>query len=360
MTIPKPLIVNPDCLEVINGRAFPERTEYLRFKSVSPLAQALRECLIFGPGLVVPAIAQAAVVEANAHRKVASLESFYYTLQELTFTLRAARPESRPINFAVERIATLVRTIMERHADQALSVKILTDYADMITRTIEEDDRRIAKLIADEAPAHARMMVIGGCGMMSSVGIGTGVAGLIAANNAGKDIKAVAPYCAPLFSGPKLTAYELRNAGIDCEIIADTAIASSLLLEKFDAVIVIANRLMANGDVSCPSGSTAAALAAKHMGVPFYVITYDHIVDTSCPSMAACPLEEFNTSETLPALLSNARRYVNDMVAAEWVTGYITTDGVYRPKTNGPAANLADRLNRKISKRLTDFLARFE
>ena len=356
MQIPKPLIVAPNYLEVINGRVFPERTEYLRFKSVSPLAQALRECLIFGPGLIPPTIAETLALEARTHQKVTSLESFYYTLQEATFSLRAARPESRPVAFAVERLATLVRHIMDRHFNQAQSLTFLEKYAEVITNKISQADDLIATNIADLLPAQARVMVIGGSGSMSSVGKGTGVAGLIEAHRQDKEITAVTPYSAPLFSGPRLTAYELRNAGIDCEIIADTVTGTALITEKFDAVFVIANRLCANGDASCPSGANLAALAAKYMGVPFYVITYDHVVDPGSPSLATCPMEDFRTSEEIPAIFRDVRHYINDLVAGEWVTGYITQYGVYRPKTNGPANDMIAKLNQKLATQISDFI----
>ncbi len=359
MQIPKPLLVAPNYLDVINGRVFPERTEYLRFKSVSPLAQALRECLIFGPGLIPPAIAETVALEARTHQKVTSLESFYYTLQEATFSLRAARPESRPVAFAVERLSVLVRHIMDRRYDQQQSLAFLEKYAETASYMISRAGDRIAGLIAENIPQHTHVMVIGGSGSMSAVGRGTGVAGLIEAHRQGKEIKAVTPYSTPLFSGPRLTAWELRNAGIDCEIIADTVIGTALMTEKFDAVLVIANRLCANGDVSCPSGANHAALAAKYMGVPYYVIVYDHIVDTGCPSLATCPMEDFKTSEALPSIFQDVRHYINDLVAAEWVTGYITCDGLYRPKNDGPASELANKLDRKMSAQIKTFIDQF-
>lgn len=359
MQIPKPLIVAPNYLEVINGRVFPERTEYFRFKSVSPLAQALRECLVFGPGLIPPVIAETVALEARSHQKVTSLESFYYTLQEATFSLRAARPESRPVGFAVERLSVLVRHIMDRRFDQTQSLAFLEKYAQVCTQMISHADDRIAEHIAQMLPQHAKVLIIGGSGSMSSVGHGTGVAGLIQAHRQGKEILAVTPFSRPLYSGPRLTAYELRQAGIECEIIADTAVGTALMTEKFDAILVIANRMCANGDLSCPTGANHAALAAKYMGIPFYVSIYDHVADTGCVSLATCPMEEFKTSEEVPALLQNVRRYINDLVAAEWVTGYVTPEGIYRPKTDGPIEALAAKLSQKMSAQISTFIDRF-
>ncbi len=359
MPIPEPLIATPEYLDVLDGRCMPDAVKYLRFKSVYPLAQALRECLIFGPGLIPPTIAHAMAMEARSHLRVSSMEGFYYALQEALFSLRAARPESRPVNFSVDVLSTLVRHIVDTQADKTTSLQILEENMRIAYERITRTDNRISQTIAELLPQNARVMVIGGCGGMSSVGIGTGVAGLISAHRAGKSVNAVTPYSMPLCSGPKLIAYELQSAGINCEIISDTSVGAALMTEKFDAIITISNRVCTNGDTSCPSGSNNAACVAKYAGVPFYVITYDHVADIGTPSLDTIPLEEFRTSEPQHGALANTRQYVNDLVATEWITGYITRQGIYRPRSEEALGNLVNNLHQSAQGWIGEFLAKF-
>lgn len=360
MTLPQPLIVEKDCLSVLNGRLFPDRSEYLRFTSANPLSQALRECLVFGPGIIPPIVAQTVAMQARTHSRATLPESFYYTLQEALFSLRAARPLSRPLIFTLESLAEIVRRLIAEHASVEHCIRVLEGYAKSLTDAVVKADAGIAARIADLIPDQGRVMVLGGCGMLSSVGAGTGVAGIIAAHRRGKNVKAYIPFSAPLLSGPKQTAWELRCAGVPYEIVGDTAVGAVLLTEHIDCLLAVANRIALNGDISAPAGACGAALAARQAGVPFYAIAYAHAADVRCPDAAACPLEEFNDSEPEEPLLADARRYVNDLAPADCITAYITSEATFRPKTDGPARGLVSELAKRAARARSVFLSHID
>ena len=76
-----------DGLQIRNSRNF-ETEEYVRFESINPLAQALRDYIVTGPGLI-PGISAASVcLQAQIHANTPTPASFYYTLQEAVLLTR--------------------------------------------------------------------------------------------------------------------------------------------------------------------------------------------------------------------------------------------------------------------------------
>ncbi len=75
----------------------------------------------------------------------------------------------------------------------------------------------------------------------------------------------------PYLQGARLTAYEVDHAGIDFHLITDNMSASLMKDGKVDAVIVGADRIVANGDTANKIGTYALAVLAKAHGIPFYV-----------------------------------------------------------------------------------------
>ena len=78
-------------LQIRNSRNF-ETEEYVRFESINPLAQALRDYIVTGPGLI-PGISAAGVcLQAQVHANNSTSASFYYTLQEAFWLLKLLAP----------------------------------------------------------------------------------------------------------------------------------------------------------------------------------------------------------------------------------------------------------------------------
>ena len=76
----------------------------------------------------------------------------------------------------------------------------------------------------------------------------------------------------PYLQGSRLTAYELKWAGIDSIIIADNMVAQVMSEGKIHKVIVGADNLAQNGDIANKIGTYQIALLAKHFNIPFYVL----------------------------------------------------------------------------------------
>jgi len=106
---------------------------------------------------------------------------------------------------------------------------------------------------------------------------------------------------------------------------------------KFDAVIVGADRIAANGDVANKIGTYALAVLAAYHHLPFYVAAPWSTVDLHTADGAAIPIEERGADEVLtlagqriaPAGVP-ARYPAFDVTPEPLVTALITERGVVR------------------------------
>jgi methylthioribose-1-phosphate isomerase len=88
----------------------------------------------------------------------------------------------------------------------------------------------------------------------------------------GKKLRVIATETRPYLQGSRLTAWELAQAGIEVELIPDSAVAQVIAGGKADAVLVGADRSARNGDIINKVGTYPIAVVAKEYGVPFHVL----------------------------------------------------------------------------------------
>jgi methylthioribose-1-phosphate isomerase len=126
---------------------------------------------------------------------------------------------------------------------------------------------------------------------------GTALAVMFAAAENGKNISVYADETRPLLQGSRLTAWELKNAGIDVTLICDNMAAHTMKQRKIDCVIVGADRIAANGDAANKIGTYSLSIIAKEHNVPFYVAAPASTFDLSIASGDEIPIEERHSDE---------------------------------------------------------------
>ena len=102
-------------------------------------------------------------------------------------------------------------------------------------------------------------------------------------------------YCTetrPYNQGARLTAYELVHDGLPSTLICDSMAALLLMEKKVSAVIVGADRIVANGDTANKIGTYQLAIVAKHHGVPFFVAAPMSTVDFALATGNQIVIEE--------------------------------------------------------------------
>ena len=140
----------------------------------------------------------------------------------------------------------------------------------------------------------------------------------------------------PLRQGARLTAWELADAGVPVTVLPDGAAGALLASGVVDAVIAGCDRVAANGDVANKIGTFGLAIAARHHGVPFYVLGPRSTLDVATPSGDAIEIEQRAASEIAVADGAAVWNPAFDVTPAALVTALITDAGVLR-EPYGPA-----------------------
>jgi methylthioribose-1-phosphate isomerase len=175
-------------------------------------------------------------------------------------------------------------------------------------------------------------------GGLATSGFGTALAPMYVAHERGIAFKVYADETRPLLQGARLTAWELKRAGIDVTVICDSA--SHLLMSRgaVDVVFVGSDRITRSGDFANKIGTYGVALSAKAAGVPFYVVAPMSTIDFGLERGEDIPIEE-----RLPAEVTDmcgkrvtppgvpAYNPAFDVTPAELVSGIITEKGLIRP-----------------------------
>jgi methylthioribose-1-phosphate isomerase len=134
-------------------------------------------------------------------------------------------------------------------------------------------------------------------GALATGGDGTALAAITHAARKNKKLHVWVDETRPYLQGARLTAYEVAHAGIDFHLITDNMAASLMRQKKVDAIIVGADRIVANGDTANKIGTYALAVMAKAHRIPFYVSAPTTTLDLSKKTGNEIEIEQRNPKE---------------------------------------------------------------
>jgi len=259
-------------------------------------------------------------------------------LAEAAAILRASRPTAVNLGWAIDRMLTVAEERRQPAGRSAGSLPaILLAEAHAIFREDVEGNRRIGRYGAALLGAKTTVLTHCNAGALATAGYGTALGVIRAAVEGGKQIAVFADETRPYLQGARLTAWELQQDGIDVTLITDNMSGHFFQQGKFDAVIVGADRIAANGDAANKIGTYTLAVLAQAHGVPFYVAAPWSTVDVACPSGSNIPIEERSAAEVTdiggvrmaPEGVS-VRHPAFDVTPARLITAIITDRGVLR------------------------------
>jgi len=175
-------------------------------------------------------------------------------------------------------------------------------------------------------------------GPLASGQYGTALGIVQAAHHAERPLHVWVDETRPYLQGARLTAWELRQAGVDHTLIPDGAAGSLMAAGRVDVVLVGADRIAANGDIANKVGTYPLAVLAARHGVPFYVVAPISSVDLATPDGAAIPIEERSADEVttvrgtrIAPLGTLVHNPAFDVTPAELIGAIVTEEGVLRP-----------------------------
>jgi methylthioribose-1-phosphate isomerase len=259
-----------------------------------------------------------------------SPEEFLSRVDAYAARIRATRPTAVNLPRALDRMLVVAR------ASQGDAHDVLDALRDEATSMLELD-RAMCRRIGEQAlpliENGAHVLTHCNAGALATAGIGTALAPIYLAHQAGRDVHVYVDETRPLLQGSRLTAWELSRAGIPVTVIVDGAAASLMRAGDISLCIVGADRIAANGDVANKIGTYAVALAAQHHGIPFYVAAPTSTLDPSLRNGDQIPIERRAGDEIVS--MSDAKALVTadnpafDITPGEMITSIVTDQGVF-------------------------------
>jgi len=309
----EPIRWHGDALELLNQLLLPRKVEYVRCNTSHEVAESIRSMVVRG----APAIGVAAAFG------MALAKMHGDDLQFAAMELKKSRPTAVNLAWAVDRMVRANGAVAE---------------AEKIFREDVEANHRIGRFGSELLGAKATVLTHCNAGALATEGYGTALGVIRSAVEQGKQIAVFADETRPYLQGARLTAWELHQEGIDVTLITDSMAGHFFQQKKFDAVIVGADRIAANGDTANKIGTYTVAVLAKAHDVPFYVAAPFSTIDVATKTGDAIPIEERSASEVTDIGATriapdgiSVRHPAFDVTPARLITAIITDRGVLRP-----------------------------
>jgi methylthioribose-1-phosphate isomerase len=312
-----------DFVGFLDQRALPRAVVRERASSIDDVVDAIRTLAVRG----APAIGIfGAYGVALAARLYAADRAEY---EAAAARIRAARPTAVNLAWAVDRV------LAARGDELGEARRIHDEQRDV--------DRRIGEASVELFPAHGNVLTHCNTGPIATGGDGTALGCFVAAHRAGKALHVFVDETRPLLQGARLTMFELREAGVPCTLIVDSAAAITMQRKAVRAVVVGADRIARNGDTANKIGTYGVAIAAAHHGIPFYVAAPRSTFDFSVESGDGIPIEERAPDEVRIAADDAVYNPAFDVTPGRLITGFITEYGMLAPPYADSVADLEHR-----------------
>lgn len=321
-------------LRLLDQTRLPERVESCDCTTVEQVCEAIRALRVRGAPAIGVAAAYGLCLAARPHRGL-SPDAFRARIRAASGQLCACRPTAVNLRCAVERVAQ----VAEAAAGPAAGTwAAMLAEAHAIAREDADACRRIGLTGAHLVPEGGGVLTHCNAGALATVAYGTALSLLYVAHQQGRRFKVYADETRPLLQGARLTAFELRAAGIDVTVLCDGAAASLMQTGRVQLVVVGADRIAANGDVANKIGTYGLALAAREHGVPFYVAAPLSTFDRGVASGRQIPIEE-RPAEEVRSVAGRALAPPDvacwnpafDVTPAGLIAGIVTERGIVQP-----------------------------
>lgn len=328
---------------IVDQTLLPEEFKIVEIRTVEELWDAIKRLRVRGAPAIGIAGAMGMVLGMQPVRAENAGE-FLAKLAAVREYLASSRPTAVNLFWALER---MFRAADARRGDAPAQLKrVLLDEA----LKILEEDKRMCRAIGRNG---ARLIEDGdailthcNAGGLATADYGTALAVMFTAHEEGKRISVYADETRPLLQGARLTAWELKTAGIDVTLICDSMAAHVMKQGRVRKVIVGADRIAANGDTANKIGTYGVAVLAKEHDIPFYVAAPSSTFDLSLKTGEGIPIEERDGREVSHGFgrrtAPDGVKIYNpafDVTPAKYIAAIITEKGVIQPVNEANVKN---------------------
>ena len=311
-------------VRILDRRVYPGRVEFVTCRRHEEVAQAITDMVTQSAGPYTAA-AMGMALAAHECRAMRAEEQLAY-LAQAAETISNARP------------TTAARMRLVTGSSLAAAKEALATGRDASAAVVEaavaaNDVRyakvgRMAEYLVDMIPSNGTVMTQ--C-------FGETIVGkmLAAATARGKSFRLFCPETRPYFQGARLTATVAHEMGFDVTVITDNMPAYVMQQEHVDVFTSAADAICVDGHVVNKVGTFQIAIAAKYMGIPYFVTgapDYGH------PTVDTVRIELRDPEFVLQAMgvrtaCAGVKGYYPafDITPPALVSGVVTDTGIYAP-----------------------------
>lgn len=317
---------------LLDQTRLPREEKYLEITDYSEVASAIRRLAVRGAPAIGIAAAYGVALGALAI-DTGDVIKFRHELQQVFDTLAASRPTARNLFWALERMQRIAG--MSQDVEQIK--RDMIKEAKRIHEEQAESDRVLSRLGADLINENDTVLTHCNAGALATGGYGTALGVIKQAFEDGKKIQVIATETRPLLQGARLTACELKTAGIPFTLITDSMAGALMRQGRIQAVVVGADRIAANGDTANKIGTYTLAVLAREHRIPFYIAAPASTIDPSIASGDEIVIEERQPEEvscvqgicTTPEGI-RVSNPAFDVTPHRYITAIITEKGIVR------------------------------
>jgi len=321
---------------ILDQTLLPNETKYLNLKTQQSIWDAIYKLQVRG----APAIGITGAFGAYLGIKGSTANSYdelYEEFMKVKSYLGSSRPTAVNLFWALDRMEKCAIRNKDRTIQEIKSALLQE------ANKIREEDEQVCKQIGENALVLLKpnMGILTHCnaGTIATAKYGTALAPLYLGQERGYNFKVFADETRPLLQGARLTSWELNEAGIDVTLICDNMASIVMKNGWIDAVVVVCDRVAANGDTANKIGTSGVAILAKEYGIPFYVHAPLSTIDLNTKMgddihIELRPVEEIYKMWYLKPMAPEGIKAYNpafDVTDAKYITAIITEKGIVYP-----------------------------
>ncbi len=322
-------------VRMIDQRVLPWELILLDYRDYAAVARAITDMVVRGAPAIGAAAAFGMALAAQQAPDTDRLAFLSY-LEEAARVIKLARPTAVNLMWAVDRVMRIavdeeITTVEELRSAMLAEAQRIADEDVAINQRMGEYGAMLIK-DGDTILHHCNT------GALATVDWGTALGVVRTAHAQGKKIHVLLDETRPRLQGARLSAWELKEAGIPFDIIADNAAGHFMRTSQVNIVLVGSDRTAANGDVANKIGTYKVAVVARENGIPFYPVVPTSTIDLSLTNGDQIPIEERDPGEVRApfgqAIVPDdypARNPAFDITPHRYVTGIVTENGIVYP-----------------------------
>ena len=311
-------------VRILDRRVYPRRVEFVTCRRHEEVAQAVTDMVTQSAGPYTAA-AMGMALAAHECRDLPEVQQLAY-LEKAAETISNARPTTAArMRLVTEGSFAAAKAALASGQDTSAAI---VEYA------VAANDVRYAK-VGRMAEYLVDMIPEGGTVMTQCFGETIVGKMLAAATARGKSFRLFCPETRPYFQGARLTATVAHEMGFDVTVITDNMPAYVMQRQHVDVFTSAADAICLDGHVVNKVGTFQIAIAAKYMGIPYFVTGAP---DHGHPTVDTVRIELRDPDFVLQAMgvktaCDGVKGYYPafDITPPALVSGVVTDSGIYAP-----------------------------